>query len=113
MNKNVILALFVGSVVAAFCVLTYTVKTQHTAIENMKAELKDTRVTLENFSKSAKGAQEVKDSEINSQKVQIQYVDKVHTVIQKSNPKLAEDANALWKEAVKDETVPAGSSTTN
>lgn len=104
MNKNLILALFVGGVVAAFGVLTYTVKTQHTTIENMKSELKDTRVTLEKQIKNSSRAQEVKDSEVKNKIEHVQYVEKVNTVIQKSNPKLAEDANALWKEATKDET---------
>lgn len=104
MNKNLILALFVGGVVAAFGVLTYTVKTQHTTIENMKSELKDTRVTLEKQIKNSSRAQEVKDSEVKNKIEHVQYVEKVNNVIQKSNPKLAEDANALWKEAVNGET---------
>ena len=93
-------------VVASFfaCYTLYS-SNQQLREDNKVIELKltEANANIEIQKKLTKEALTTKDNELAETQVVTKFVNKIDKVIVKENPKLAEDANKLWQEALSDE----------
>ena len=69
----------------------------------IELKLTEANANIELQKKLTKEALTTKDNELAETQVVTKFVNKIAKVIVKENPKLAEDANKLWQEALLDE----------
>ena len=69
----------------------------------IERKLQEANANIELQKKLTKEALTTKDSEVAETQVVTKFVNRIDKVIVKENPKLAEDANKLWQEALLDE----------
>ena len=69
----------------------------------IELKLQEANANIELQKKLTKEALTTKDNEVAETQVVTKFVNKIDKVIVKENPKLAEDANKLWQEALLDE----------
>ena len=91
-------------VLVASLFMCYTLWTSNSNLRDANSKLtKDLNTANANITlqqELTKHALGIKESEQKAAQTVIKYVDRVDKVIVKENPKIAEDANQLWKEAL-------------